>query len=60
MRRCKSRSLRLGDGFTWLSEDINADRVLAARGWLQCQSALSSGEYDLIVFDELTYPLNYG
>ena len=50
----------LGDGFTWLSDDINADRLLAADGWAQCQSALTGGEYDLIVLDELTYPLNYG
>ena len=50
----------LGDGFTWLSADLNADRALAEGGWAQCQSALSCGEYDLIVFDELTYPLNYG
>ena len=49
-----------GDGFTWLSDDLNADRALAAGGWAQFQSALNGGEYDLIVFDELTYPLNYG
>ena len=50
----------LGDGFTWLSDDLNADRALAAGGWAQCHAALTGGEYDLIVFDELTYPLNYG
>ena len=50
----------LGDGFTWLSDDLEADRALAANGWARCQDAISSGEYDLIVFDELTYPLNFG
>ena len=50
----------LGDGFTWLSEDLEVDRALAAAGWTRCLAAITSGEYDLIVFDELTYPLNFG
>jgi len=50
----------LGDGFTWLSDDLGADRELAARGWARCQTAIDSAEYDVIVFDELTYPLNFG
>lgn len=50
----------LGDGFTWLSDDLDADRALAEKGWARCQDSISSGEYDLIVFDELTYPLNFG
>ncbi len=50
----------LGDGFTWLSDDLEADRALAAKGWTRCLDAIRSGEYDLIVFDELTYPLNFG
>ena len=50
----------LGDGFTWLSDDIGADRALAERGWAVCREALESGEYDILIFDEMTYPLNYG
>jgi cob(I)alamin adenosyltransferase len=50
----------LGDGFTWLSDDLEADRALAAEGWARCQSAIESGVYDVLVFDELTYPLNFG
>lgn len=50
----------LGDGFTWLSDDIAADRALAERGWEVCRQALESGEYDVLIFDEMTYPLNYG
>ena len=50
----------LGDGFTWLSDDLEADRALAAAGWARCQSAIESGAYDVLVFDELTYPLNFG
>ena len=60
---CEQMSIRiepLGDGFTWLSENLDADKALAAEGWTRCAEALQSGEYDVIVLDELTYPLNYG
>lgn len=50
----------LGDGFTWLSENIAEDRALAEQGWAVCREALRSGEYDVLIFDELTYPLRFG
>lgn len=50
----------LGDGFTWLSENIEEDRALAEKGWAVCEEALLGGEYDILIFDELTYPLKYG
>ena len=50
----------LGDGFTWLSENIEADRGLAAAGWARCRDALAGGEFDVLILDELTYALNYG
>ena len=50
----------LGDGFTWLSENLEEDRALAERGWAVCRDALRAGEHDLLIFDELTYPLRFG
>lgn len=50
----------LGDGFTWLSENLAADRALAEAGWARCAAALASGRYDILILDEITYPLNYG
>lgn len=50
----------LGDGFTWLSEDLAADRALAAAGWARCAEAMAGGLYDVLIFDEMTYALNYG
>ncbi|MBW3628807.1 MAG: cob(I)yrinic acid a,c-diamide adenosyltransferase [Gemmatimonadetes bacterium] len=50
----------LGDGFTWLSENIAEDRARAEQGWSLCRQALSSGDYDVVIFDELTYPLRFG
>ena len=50
----------LGDGFTWLSENIAEDRALAERGWSRVQEALSSGAFDVLILDELTYCLKFG
>ena len=50
----------LGDGFTWLSENIDADRALATAGWTRVQTALESGEFDVLILDELTYCLSFG
>ncbi len=50
----------LGDGFTWLTENIAADRELAERGWTLCREALENGAFDVLILDELTYPLTFG
>ena len=50
----------LGQGFTWLSKDISVDRTMALEGWELCKQKLASGDYDLIVLDEITHPLNFG
>lgn len=49
----------LGAGFTWLSENIEEDRRLARECWARCVDVLHSGDYDVIIFDELTYALSY-
>lgn len=50
----------LGDGFTWRSRDLENSAALAAHGWELAKEAILSGEYDLVVLDEFTYPLKYG
>jgi cob(I)alamin adenosyltransferase len=50
----------LGDGFTWLSENIEADRALAERGWARVAGTIRDGIYDVLILDELTYCLTYG
>jgi len=50
----------LGDGFTWTSKDIEHDRGLAQEGWQQCRAKIASGEYDVVILDELTYCLKFG
>ncbi|GGQ98444.1 cob(I)yrinic acid a,c-diamide adenosyltransferase [Deinococcus ruber] len=50
----------LGDGFTWRSRDLENTASLAQHGWELASAAILSGEYDLVVLDEFTYPLTYG
>jgi cob(I)alamin adenosyltransferase len=50
----------LGDGFTWLTENIEDDRALARLGWDRCRGALAGGRFDVLIFDEMTYPLTFG
>ena len=50
----------LGDGFTWLSKDIEHDIALARECWALAREKIESGAYDLVVLDEITYPITYG
>jgi cob(I)alamin adenosyltransferase len=49
-----------GDGFTWLSKDMDETTARAQYGWKLAQEKISSGNYDLILLDEFTYPLHFG
>jgi cob(I)alamin adenosyltransferase len=50
----------LGDGFTWTSKDLEHDRALAQRCWQLCREKVESNAYDVVIMDEITYPINYG
>jgi len=50
----------MGDGFTWDTKNPEQDRQTARETWGLCVEKLKSGEYDLLVFDELVYVLSYG
>jgi cob(I)alamin adenosyltransferase len=50
----------MGDGFTWDTKNPEQDRQTARNTWNLCGEKLRSGEYDLLVFDELVYILGYG
>lgn len=50
----------LGDGFSWKSQDLEHSARLAREGWERARAAILSGDYFLVVLDELTYPLIYG
>jgi cob(I)alamin adenosyltransferase len=50
----------MGDGFTWLSKDMDRTQALAVAQWETCKAAILAGEDDIIILDEFTYPLHYG
>ena len=50
----------MGDGFTWDTKNADQDRATARETWNLCVEKLRSGDYDLLVFDELVYVLSYG
>jgi cob(I)alamin adenosyltransferase len=50
----------LGDGFTWESKDLEQTARLGQVAWELAKSKLQSGEYDLVILDELTYAITYG
>ena len=49
-----------GDGFTWDSENIEADKALARQGWEQAAALIAADEHRLVILDELTYLINWG
>lgn len=50
----------LGEGFTWDTQDLARDRETARRGWSVVQAMLCDPSIDLLILDELTYPLKFG
>jgi cob(I)alamin adenosyltransferase len=52
--------LTMGRGFTWESLDLDRDRKAARAAWDIARGWLLDDGYDLVVFDEITYVINYG
>jgi cob(I)alamin adenosyltransferase len=51
--------LKGGDGFTWDSPDLDESEGCAAAAWELAATAIASGDYQLVVLDEVTYPMNW-
>lgn len=50
----------LGEGFTWDTQNLQRDTETAQRGWAVAQAMLRDPSLNLIILDELTYPLKFG
>lgn len=50
----------IGDGFTWDSKDMDRSQAVAREAWRAAREKMQSGEYRLVVLDEITYPMNWG
>lgn len=51
---------QLGDGFTWLSEDLERSQAVAAAAWAHARAVIAAGTHQLVILDEITYPMNWG
>ncbi|KAF1003151.1 MAG: cob(I)yrinic acid a,c-diamide adenosyltransferase [Burkholderia sp.] len=49
----------MGDGYTWNTQDREADIVTARKGWNQAHRMIKSGEYQMMILDELNTVLKY-
>jgi cob(I)alamin adenosyltransferase len=50
----------MGEGFTWDSVDLTQDQAVAAGAWQHGKELIRAGNHQLVVLDEVTYPLNWG
>jgi len=50
----------LGEGFTWDTQDLSRDSETARQGWNIARECLRDDSINLVVLDELTYPIKFG
>jgi cob(I)alamin adenosyltransferase len=50
----------MGKGFTWESKNIEEDKALMRDAWKLSSEKILSGQFDLIILDEINYVLGYG
>lgn len=49
-----------GDGFTWNSRDMDETEARARAAWAGAADVIAAGEHQMVLLDEVTYPINYG
>ena len=59
-RRLGVEWAKTGDGFSWLSDDLERSRALAGAAWELACGVIEAGEHRLVVLDEITYPIVWG
>jgi len=53
------RFLTMGEGYTWNTQNREADIATARQGWDAALEMLGSGDYDMLILDELNIVLKY-
>ena len=51
---------KMGDGWTWISRDLEESADLARAGWDEVKRRIGDERYEFLLLDELTYAINYG
>lgn len=52
--------MKMGDGWSWISKDLNESEALARAGWEQVKRFIAEERYEFLLLDEFTYPLKWG
>jgi cob(I)alamin adenosyltransferase len=50
----------MGDGWTWVSRDLEQSADLAREGWEEVRRRIADETYELLILDEFTYPMSFG
>jgi cob(I)alamin adenosyltransferase len=51
---------KMGDGWSWLSRDLDESEALAREGWEEVKRAITQERYEFLLLDEITYPVKWG
>ncbi len=51
--------LPMGEGFTWDTKNRERDIEMTEKAWSVCKEKMMSGKYDVVVFDEINYVIDY-
>ncbi|MCQ4437315.1 cob(I)yrinic acid a,c-diamide adenosyltransferase, partial [Clostridioides difficile] len=49
----------MGDGYTWNTQNRDADIATARKGWDEARRMIESGDYRMVILDELNTVLKY-
>ncbi len=50
----------MGHGFTWETQDKTQDIAAAKQAWSVAEALLNNEQYEMLVFDEMSYMFKYG
>jgi cob(I)alamin adenosyltransferase len=51
---------KMGDGWSWLSHDLDQSADLAREGWTGIKRHIAAERFEFLLLDELTYPVKWG
>lgn len=49
----------IGDGYTWNTQDLEADTATARKGWSEARRMIEDPSYDMVILDELNVVLKH-
>jgi cob(I)alamin adenosyltransferase len=60
LQRLNVEIITLGAGFTWVGKNLEKNRDCSVELWNLAAAKINSGNYDMLILDEFTYPLKFG